>query len=44
MEEFRISENFLGGLSIKFKGDRSHLEENPSENLGHTERRFFERN
>ena len=33
MEEFRISENFLGGLSIKFKGDRSYLEENPAEKL-----------
>lgn len=33
MEEFRISENFLGGLSIKFKGDRSQLEDNPAEKL-----------
>ncbi len=33
MEEFRISKNFLGGLSIKFKGDRSNLENNPAEKL-----------
>ncbi len=33
MEEFRISENFLGGLSIRFKGDRSQLEDNPAEKL-----------
>ncbi len=33
MQEFRTSDNFLGGLSIKFKGDRSHLEDNPAEKL-----------
>ena len=33
MEEFRISKNFLGSLSIKFKGDRSNLEDNPAEKL-----------
>ena len=33
MEEFRISKNFLGGLSIKFKGDRSNLEDYPAEKL-----------
>ena len=33
MREFRTSDNFLGGLAITFKGDRSHLEENPAEKL-----------
>lgn len=33
MEEFRMSKNFLGGLSIKFKGDRSLMEDNPAEKL-----------
>ena len=33
MQEFRMSGDFLGGLSIKFKGDRSHLEDNPAEKL-----------
>ena len=33
MQEFRTSRDYLGGLSITFKGDSSYLEENPSEKL-----------
>ena len=33
MQEFRTSDNFLGGLSITFKGDFTQLEEDASEKL-----------
>ena len=33
MDEFRTSENYLGGLAITFRGDVSYLVENPSEKL-----------
>ncbi len=33
MQEFRTSDNFLGGLSITFKGDFSQVEDNPAEKL-----------
>ena len=33
MDEFRTSENYLGGLVITFKGDVSQLEDDPSEKL-----------
>ena len=33
MQEFMISRDLLGGLSIKFKGDCSYLEDNPAEKL-----------
>ena len=33
MEEFRTSENYLGGLAITFRGDLSQLEDNPLEKL-----------
>ena len=33
MDEFRTSENYLGGLAITFRGDLSQLEDNPLEKL-----------
>ena len=33
MQEFRTSQDYLGGLGITFKGDFSQLEKNPSEKL-----------
>ena len=33
MDEFRTSENYLGGLAITFRGDLSQLEDTPLEKL-----------
>ena len=33
MQEFRVSDNFLGGLSITFKGEFTQLEDEASEKL-----------
>ena len=33
MDEFRTSQNYLGGLAITFRGDFSYLKEDPSEKL-----------
>ena len=33
MDDFKISENYLGGLAITFKGNLSQLEDNPVEKL-----------